>query len=229
VTDIVLVHGTTQSAAGFAGLVDELSELGHRVFCPQIPGGTATTATGYAQLIGQQLPADVHQPVVAAHSAAGLLLPTLARDLAASHQVWLAAAVADYRGGRSLMAEIQADPTAVFNPEWLGIDPTSDPVLATYFLFHDADLATLQAALPTVARCDLRAVYDETPRDEPARLPSTYVLPTEDRATRPDWMQTIARERLEVEPDRVPGGHNCYVAHGRQVARLIDAAAAAHQ
>jgi hypothetical protein len=229
VTDIVLVHGTTQSAAGFAGLVDELADLGHRVFCPEIQGGTATTAAEYAQLIGQQLPTDVHRPVVAAHSAAGLLLPALARRLDASHQVWLAAAVADYRGGRSLMAEIQANPAAVFNPEWLGVDPTSDPVLATYFLFHDADLATLQAALPTVARCDLQAIYHETPTQDPARLPSTYVLPTDDRASRPDWMQTIARERLGVEPDYLPGGHNCYVALARQVARLVDAAAASHR
>lgn len=78
--------------------------------------------------------------MVLAHSAAGLLLPALARHLDAVHQIWLAAAVADYPGRRSLLVELQTDPEAMFNPEWLGIDPTSDPVLATYFLFHDADL-----------------------------------------------------------------------------------------
>lgn len=68
-----------------------------------------------------------------AHSAAGLLLPTLARRLDARHQVWLAAAVADYRGQRSLFEELRHDPRSVFQAEWLGIDPTTDPVLATYF------------------------------------------------------------------------------------------------
>lgn len=55
--------------------------------------------------------------VVVAHSAAGLLLPALARHLDARHQVWLAAAVADHAGRRSLLAEIREDPFAVLNPE----------------------------------------------------------------------------------------------------------------
>ncbi|MHB8295677.1 MAG: hypothetical protein ACYDH5_13850 [Acidimicrobiales bacterium] len=54
---IVLVHGTTQSSAG------------------------------YASLLATQVADDVHRPVVAAHSASGLLLPALARRIDASHQV----------------------------------------------------------------------------------------------------------------------------------------------
>jgi alpha-beta hydrolase superfamily lysophospholipase len=161
--DVVLVHGTTQSASGFRRLADALHQRGHRAVALDVPSGAASTSAGYAGLLAAQLPADYDRPIVVAHSAAGLLLPALARKLNAAHQVWLAAAVADYAGRRSLLAEIQQDPLDVMNPEWLGIDPTGDPVLATYFLFHDADLATLQEALPTVSACDLTAVYAETP------------------------------------------------------------------
>jgi hypothetical protein len=221
VSDIVLVHGSTQSAAGFAPLANLLEAAGHRTICLDIPSGGAATATGYAELLAPQVPADLHQPVVGAHSAAGLLLPALARRLDARHQVWLAAVVADYVGSRSLLNEIAADPTVIFQPEWAGVDPTTDPVLATYFLFHDADLATLRAALPTVARCDLSAVYGEPPTEDPARVPSTYLLPAHDRTLSRASMERFARERLGVEPVVIDGAHNCYFAHADKVAEVI--------
>ena len=224
-SDIVLVHGTTQSSVGFAPLIDALGPTGHRVVCLDVPSGTATSAAGYAELLASQVPDDVGQPVIVAHSAAGLLLPALARRLGAGHQVWLAAAVADYAGHRSLLNELRVDPTAMFHPEWIGVDPSTDPVLATYFLFHDADLPTLQVALPTVASCDLSAVYAETPVEDPARLPSTYLLPEDDRTLTRSAMERMARERLGVEPVVVPGGHNCYFAHPHDVAEAINVAA----
>lgn len=119
VVDLVLVHGTTQSAAGFGPLVEALRRRGHRPVTVEVPTGAAATAGEYAALLAVQTPADLDRPVVVAHSAAGLLLPALARRLDARHQVWLAAAVADYTGRRSLMAEIRKDPLAVLNPEWL--------------------------------------------------------------------------------------------------------------
>jgi predicted alpha/beta hydrolase family esterase len=223
-TDIVLVHGSTQSAAGFWRLAEALQQRGHRVLTVDIPSAAATSSRAYAELLTAQLPEDLRHPVVAAHSAAGLLLPALAERLDAAHQVWMAAAVADYAGGHSLLEEIRTDPTAVFHAEWLGVDPTSDPVLATYFLFHDADLATLRKALTTVARCDLSAVYAETPPLNPAARPSTYLLPTADRALTRGGMLHVARERLHIDPVEVPGGHNGYVAHPDEIADTIDQA-----
>jgi hypothetical protein len=221
VVDVVLVHGTTQSAAGFGPLVEALRRRGHRPVTVDVPTGAAATAAEYAALLAAQTPADLDHPVVVAHSAAGLLLPALARRLDARHQVWLAAAVADYSGGRSLLAMV--------NPEWLGVDPASDPVLAAYFLFHDADLAALRAALPTVAFCDLSAVYAEIPTEDPARVSSTCLLPTGDRTLSPAWMTRVARERLRVEPTEIPhAAHNFYAAQPEHTADLIASAAEAH-
>ena len=98
-------------------------------------------------------------------------------------------------------------------------------MLASYFLFHDADLAALRAALPTVASCDLTALYRETPTEDPARLPSTYLLPADDRVLTRTATERMARECLGVEPVLVPGGHNCYAAHPGEVAQVIDKAA----
>lgn len=156
--NVVLVHGTTQSSSGFRRLINSLDCLGHRAVAVDVPSGAASTSAGYARLIAAQIPVGFDRPLIAAHSAAGLLMPALARELDAAHQIWLAAAVADYGGRYSLLAEIKQNPLDVLNAEWVGIDPSSDPVLATYFLFHDADLATLQEALSTVSACDLSTV-----------------------------------------------------------------------
>lgn len=223
VRDLVLVHGTTQSPAGFDPLVDTLARRGHRVFAPQLHSSPAGTAAEHAEQLANQLPADLHHPAVLAHSAGGLLLPTVARRLDAVHQLWVAAGVADYHGGRSLLAELQADPEAMFNPEWIGIDPTREPALAVYFLFHDADLAALRHGLATLAGTDLSGVYAETPSEDPARLPSTYLLPHGDRTLRPDWMARAARERLGVEPVELDGAHNLYTASPELVAAAITA------
>ncbi|QVQ54312.1 alpha/beta hydrolase [Spiractinospora alimapuensis] len=220
--DIVLVHGTTQTAEGFTGLVEAFAERGHRASAVDVPSGGASSAAGYAALVARQLPDDLRDPVVAAHSASGLLLPAIARRVGARHQVWLAATVADFHGQRSLLAELQQDPHDMFSPEWLGENPADDPVVAAYFLFHDADLATLRQALTTVALCDLSEIYAETPAEDPARLPSTYVLPTEDRALRPDWMTRAAHDRLGVEPVPVTGGHNFYTAAPDTTAAVIN-------
>lgn len=219
--DIVLVHGTTQSADGYAALGARLQERGHRPWALQVPKGGASTSREYAEALAAQLPPGVQHPVVVAHSAAGLLLPALARRLDALHQVWMAAAVADYAGGRSFLSEFQQDPHSVVSPEWVDVDPTTDPVLATYFLFHDADLSTLRAGLATLASCDLSAVYAEMPSVDPTRVPSTYLLPTGDRTLRPEWMARVARERLHVEPTPIRGGHSPFVASPNLVADQI--------
>lgn len=222
--DFILIHGTTQSPAGFEPLVKELAQRGHRTYTPQIRGPADARAVEHAEQLAAQLPTDLHRPVVLAHSAAGLLLPALARRLDAAHQVWLAAAVADYPGGRSLLTEIHADPQMVFNPKWIGIDPTSDQALATYFLFHDADLAALRHGLSTLQLTDLSGVYAETPGQNPAQAWSTYLLPRDDSTLRPHWMAHVARDRLNVEPIELAGGHNLYTAQPALVAETITAA-----
>jgi hypothetical protein len=53
--------------------------------------------------------------------------------------------------------------------------------------------------MPTVARCDLADV-------DPTTLPSTYLLPRDDRTLLPSWLARVARERLGVEPVELAGG-----------------------
>ena len=222
-SDVVLVHGTTQNAAGFAPLVSVLRDRGHRALTVDVPSGAPGTIAEHAEILAAQLPDDLERPVVLAHSAGGLLLPALARVLDARHQVWIAAAVADHAGRRSLLDEIREDPDAVIQPEWRGVDPTGDPAAANRFLLDDTDPDTLTAAMPSMVYTDISPLWSQIPVEDPARLPSTYLLPTRDRTLQIAWMQRAARQRLGVEPVLIEAGHNCYVTHPRATAEAIPA------
>ncbi|TDD65235.1 alpha/beta hydrolase, partial [Actinomadura darangshiensis] len=195
---------------------------GHRALVVDLTGDGERDAAGYAEEVSAQLPGDVDAPVVVAHSGAGIILPAVARRLGARHQVWLAAFVPD--GRRGLLAEVSAAPGEVFNLEWLGKDPTSDPVLATYFLFHDCDLETLQWALTT-----LRLFVPERPYQEPVGLapeiPSTYVVCAADRTLRPEWCRRAAGDRLGGAVVEIDAGHCPHVSRPAETAALLERAA----
>jgi hypothetical protein len=70
VSDAVLAHSSTQSAAGFWRLTGALSRRGHRALTVEAPSTPADTSIEYAELLAAQLPADLHRPVIAPHSGA---------------------------------------------------------------------------------------------------------------------------------------------------------------
>lgn len=94
----------------------------------------------------------------------------------------------------------------MFNPEWFGKDATSDPVLASYFLFHDCDLATLQWALTTLRLFAPPKLYAE-PVPLAPEIASTYIVATQDRTLRSDWCRREARQRLNADVLDIDAGH----------------------
>jgi pimeloyl-ACP methyl ester carboxylesterase len=227
--DYVLVHGTTQSPVGWQRLGETLTSLGHRVCTVDLTevdsaaGTSDLHAADYARAAASQIDDVLDAPVVVAHSASGLMLPAIADALQAGHLVWLAAVVPDLVGGRSFAAEVQAAGSRMFNPEWRSLTepPTADPVVASYFLFHDCDLETLRWGLSTVRLFYPVGAYQESPQPTELSMPSTYVLPTGSRALRPEWMREIARDRLGIDPVEIDAGHCPHVSHPKALAELL--------
>ncbi|TDC74728.1 alpha/beta hydrolase [Actinomadura sp. 7K507] len=219
----MLLHGTTQTPGGWDRLVDALRDLGHRALTVDLTSDDELDAGGYAETVAAKVPGDLDAPVVVAHSGAGVILPAVARRLGAARQVWLAAFVPD--GKRGLLEEVSAVPEEVFNPEWLGKDPTSDPESAAHFLFHDCDPDTRRWALTT-----LRLFVPQRPYREPVALapgiPSTYVLATADRTLRPEWCRRQAAARLGAEIVEIEAGHCPHVSRPEEVAAILGRAAA---
>ncbi|MQA10908.1 MAG: alpha/beta fold hydrolase [Pseudonocardiaceae bacterium] len=221
--DYVLVHGTTQSTAGWQRLTESLRRRGHRVHSVDLPTDQPDLlAADYARVAAEQIGDSVREPVVVAHSGAGLLLPRIAQALRANRLVWLAAFVPDFTHGRSLLDEVREQGSAMFFDEWRSLTepPTADPAVATYFLFHDCDLNTLRWALPTLRLFYPAAAYAESPHPGSV-APSTFVLPTGDRTLHPEWMRAAARDRLGIEPIEIDGGHCPHVSRPEVVADAI--------
>lgn len=218
--DYVLVHGTTQSPGGWKRLTEVLERRGHRVVLVDLPiDQPSLTVADYAGLAEEQVAGEVRQPVVVAHSGAGLLLAAIGDALAASRLVWLAAFVPDTTSRQSLVDEVDSSGGEIFTAEWRSLTepPTADPVVGAYFLFHDCDLATLRSAIPTMRLFYPATAYAEKP-SHPPTAPSTYLLPTGDRTLRPDWMRRMAVDRLGVEPIELDGGHCVHVSRPEAVA-----------
>ena len=223
--DYVLVHGTTQSPAGWQPLAGALTRRGHRVHAVDLPTGQPELlAADYAALAAGQVAGVVDEPVVVAHSGGCLLLPAIAREVGARRLVWLAGYIPGPAGGPGFAGEIQAAGSEMFSPEWRSLTepPTADPVVAAYFLFHDCDLATLRWAVSTLRLLFPAAAYQHPPLPAGPMAPSTYVLPRADRTFRPEWMRTAARERLGCEPVEIDSGHCPHVSQPETIAEILD-------
>jgi pimeloyl-ACP methyl ester carboxylesterase len=118
VAEFVLVHGTTQSPAGWDLLAGELRERGHRVITVDMPTDKPEWAVAdYASHAAAQAGAPRGSRVVVGHSGAGVLLPSVAEAAGASAAVWLAAYVPDFAAGRSMLDDIKAHRDEIFNPD----------------------------------------------------------------------------------------------------------------
>jgi len=222
-TEFVLVHGTTQSPAGWDRLADELRGRGHGATAIDLPAGKPEWGpAGYARHAAAQASQAGDGPVVAAHSGAGVLLPAIAAAVGAAAAVWVAAYVPDLAGGASMLDDIKTRRDVMFHPDWLGVDPASDPQLALRFLFHDCDPRTQQWALGTLRPFNPGPpVYQHTPATWPARIARAAVVPAGDRTLRPEWMHQEARQRLGIEPATIDAGHCPHVSQPRVLADIL--------
>ena len=225
-TEFVLVHGTTQSPAGWDRLAAELRVHDDQVTTIDLAAGQPDwTVTDYARAAADQAATATSRRVLIGHSGAGVLLPAIARATTASAVVWLAAYVPDLTSGLSLLADVQAHRDAMFHPDWLGVDPTGDPELARRFLFHDCDPDTQRWALGTLRLFSPGApVYQHAyQNDQPSPTAVTWacIVPAGDRTLRAEWMREAARQRLGAEPVEINAGHCPHVSQPAALARLL--------
>jgi len=217
--DFVLIHGTTQGPNGWNRLIRELAKNGHRSTAVDLAAAPAKTSGELVRVVKSQVPDDFHAPVVVAHSGSGPLIPSICRELRASHAVWLAALVPG--SDATLQQEIESAPTSIFSHEWIGENPTTDVPAAIYFLFHDCDLETLRWALSTVRLFAPAFLYASNP-PALAELPSTYIAGIHDRVIQPSWSRRAAHSRLGANYITLDSGHCPHVSRPVEVAMILN-------
>jgi pimeloyl-ACP methyl ester carboxylesterase len=215
-----LVHGSAQGPSGWDLLVPELNKRGHQTISVDLPTAEPeASAARYAQVIGRTLKEAQEPGIVVATSASGMFLPLVPAYAAVRRIVFIAAVIPE--PGMSLMERFRADPQ-MFNPEWVGKDPTKNPDVARSFLFHDCEPEVVQWALTT-----LRLTYARDAMSEPCPLqrwpavPSSYILCSEDRTINPEWWRREAIRLLGSPPLELPGGHCPHVSRPAELASLL--------
>lgn len=224
----VLVHGTTQSPAGWDRLAGELHARGHGVTAIDLPAREPDWAPAdYGRHAAASAGDAGERPVAVAHSGAGVLLPAIAEALGAATAVWLAAYVPDLAGGASMLDDIKTRREAMFHTDWLGADPTNDPGAALRFLFHDCAPETRRWALGTLRLFNPGPpVYRHSPRAMPDGISRAVIVPAADRTLRPEWMRQAARQRLGAEPTVIDTGHCPHVCQPALLADILTGLAA---
>jgi pimeloyl-ACP methyl ester carboxylesterase len=221
-TTFCLVHGSTQSAAGWDRLVAALERRDHHTITPTLPADAPeASAAVYADEIVRSLPADASDIVVVAHSASGLFLPLVPARRQVGHIVFLAAVIPKI--GVSLADQFRSEPD-MLNPEWIGKDPIASEEIARRFLFHDCTPDVAEWALTTRRLMHAQRAYTEVcPLEHWPDVPSSYIVCSGDRTVSAAWSKAAARERLGVEPIELRGGHCPHVSRPEELADALEA------
>lgn len=217
-----LLHGSTQNASCWDLLIPELEQRGNDTVRMNLPTNEpGATATRYADVIADAIPADRGDTVVVAHSASGLFLPLVPGKGRIRRLVFLAAVIP--QPGKNLLDQVNDDPQ-MFNPEWIGEDPTKDEQVAQRFLFHDCSPEVSKWALSTMSLMYARQAFVETyPMGYWPAVPSSYILCLDDRTIQPEWSRRAARERLGADPIELPGGHCPHISRPGELAEVLGA------
>jgi Alpha/beta hydrolase family len=212
-----LVHGSTQSPAGWRLLVSELEKRGHVCICPDLPVNEPdASATRYAAVIGAALN---KRAIVVAHSASGLFLPLVLEYAQVDRLIYLGTVLP--QPGQSFVSQFNSAPE-MYQPGFPGKDPTKDESLAREYLFHDCGEEDLPWALSTLRLMFAKqALIEETPLKEWPKVPVSYISCSEDRALNPEWWENAARERRQTEPIRIRAGHAPHVSLPADLAALL--------
>ncbi|OYO00670.1 hypothetical protein CGZ95_08555 [Enemella evansiae] len=190
-------------------------------------------AADYAAQIVEQW-RGIDDLVVVAHSAGGLTAPLLPALRPVRGIIFLAALLPEV--GDSLAGQ-RAAGHQVMTEQWLTEylpqqvrlpdGRTEWPAeLAREIFYHDvADPALVEAALAELRPQAMTPLTEVTSLQEWPSVPMDYLACADDRVVSAAAGSALARQRLGIEPRRMPGGHSPFLARPEElVDRLLEVA-----
>jgi pimeloyl-ACP methyl ester carboxylesterase len=218
----VLIHGAASDSWYWHRVIPLLRARGHDVVAPDLPcdddsAGLSEYADAVVEAIG-----DRTGLVLVAQSMAGFTAPLVCERMPVDLLVMLAAMVplpgespGDWWVNTGHAAARRAQDQRAGRPADAPFD-----VMTTFF--HDVPPKVVSAAFERGAR-----EQSGTPFQEPWPLPAWPAVPTRfllcrhDRFFPAEFMRRVVKERLDITPDEMDGGHLPALAHPRVlVARL---------
>jgi pimeloyl-ACP methyl ester carboxylesterase len=223
--DIVLVHGAWADGSSWSRVIERLQADGFQVRATQFP--LSSLADDVARL-RQVLEFQNGPTVVVGHSYGGQIMTALGSETQnVAALVYVAAFGLDQ--GESLGALLSQGPVAPALAHlvtdssgfgWLSEDDFVNHFAADVEPTRARVMYSVQQALASSAFTDVMGV--------PAwkSLPSWYLIAQNDEALPPDAQRQLAA-RMGAIIVEIPSSHVAMVSHAREVADLIEAAAAA--
>jgi pimeloyl-ACP methyl ester carboxylesterase len=223
VAGFVLIHGSGQNASSWDRVAGRLRSRGHCVAAPDLPKERPEwRLEDYAAEAARGATDD---PVVVAHSFAGVLLPLVAGRIRCSRLVFLAAVIPEPR--RSVRDQFLAD-NFMFSGGWIAagplwFDPSKRAWLAREFLLHDCDEDTIREALPSIELWDTRHLVTEpAPFDAWPDVPTASIVAALDRTLTAEWGRKMTRRVLGRDPIVIEAGHCPHVSRPDEVAAILE-------
>lgn len=218
----VLVPGSDGRAWFWHRLVPELRRLGHDAVAVDLPPQPTATLADYTDAVVKAAEGR-DQVVVVAQSVGGFTGPLVCARRPVELLVLLnpmipvpGEKVADWWGNTG---QEQASAEAARRGGW-----PEEFEVHTYF-FHDvpADV-TEQAFASPEGSAQLDAIWtDPWPLSAWPDVPTRVLQGRDDRFFPLDFQRRVARERLGIEVDEVPGGHLAALSHPTELAQALAA------
>jgi pimeloyl-ACP methyl ester carboxylesterase len=225
VAHFLLLHGACHGGWCWNQVSAMLRSEGHQTTAPDLPcEDVAAGLNESAAAAVASLPETADDLVVVGHSLGALVAPLVAQRVPVRRMVMLAGIVGAPRASLESLAEQDADRDLPLGDADLEFDAEGrfrfSQAGARRALYHDcspevADAATAQLRFQRSMWTEV-ADFDVWPDVE-----TVSITCADDRVVNPDWSDRIARERLGVEPIRLPGGHSPFLARPAALAAVL--------
>ena len=207
----VLIHGSGDSAFYWHLLIPELRARGHDVVATDLPCDDAAAGlSAYADAVVSAI-GDRTELVVVAQSFGAFTAPLVCERVPVELMVLVAGMPPrpgergeDWSSGTGFdkVARVAAGDEATFYHD-------VPPALAAEAMRH----GRVQSATPGL---------EPWPLDAWPAVPTKYVLCRDDRLFPADWLRGVVRERLNIVPDEIDGGHCTALARPRELADRLE-------
>lgn len=211
---IVCIPGAGGRPSDWALVAEHLQAHGHEVVAVDLPNDDDTAGLdAYAQAVVDQVGDRSGDLVIVAQSMGGLTAPLVCDRLPVRLVVLVAAMVLapGETGG-----EWWANTGQAAAVDALGLTDTSEEAM----FVHDVPADVLAAMDPPRDQSE-RPFADRMPSEGWPDVPTRFLVCADDRFFPPEWLRSIVRERLGIEPDEVPGGHCAYLSRPRELAEAV--------
>lgn len=217
-----LIHGGGDVGWSWHLVAADLVARGHEVVAPDLPADDdSLTLADYADAVSAAV-GEREDVVFVGHSFGGFTAPLVAERLSADVLVLLAGMIPspgeppeqwwDATGyGAAVEAQAARDG---------GITGADDPYVSFYNGVSRelaAEALSRERAHPSAA-----AMSAPWPLDEWPSVETRFIVCADDRFFPADFLRDLARKRLGIEADEVPGGHCAMLSHPSEIAALLD-------